>query len=379
MIHAFFINAGGFVLKTSDHPDYFVLLNAKQLLQLVKSEKVLLDSTENIEKTVKDRNKTDGVLLAITILQTTRFMVNFLTRLIEHLPVTGLEITTVAFILCALGTSVCWWYEPADVTTPIIIPSQFTIAEIQNGATVTRHDHSPLDCIVPRQEWPWSCFWQHWINILRWMRIEKVLFAEYANEAGDGTYITRIENTYWYELHGGYMSTFELMSISYPVIFLSSWNETRVRREIWDQKAARRQRVSSEKLHGASRFNQLLNKTTSFQWWYNSSAKIINNSKTNDPLIDVNPKAQLSMYICAFIYCCDRTYLYIADLTQLRSMPKGAYETSLIAGDPDYIPLHLISVFRGAVRKLPLWNGMKYSHESWFGMFERMMLWILFN
>ncbi|KAF7868762.1 uncharacterized protein EAF02_009498 [Botrytis sinoallii] len=366
MIHAFFANAGGFVLKTSDHPDYFVPLNAKQLLHLVKSEYVLLDSTENIKKTVKDRNKTDGVLRAITILQTTWFMVNFLTRLIEHLPVTGLEITTVAFILCALGTSVCWWYKPADVTTPVIISSQFTIAEIQNGAAVTRHDHSPLDCIVSRQEWPWSRSWQHWINILRWMRIEKVLFVEYANEAGDGTYITRIENTYWYELNGGYMSTFALMSISYPVIFLSSWNETfpthveqflwriscvalaativiyfvvvvlwcseseeerKIRREIWEQKAARRQRVSSEQLHGASRFNQLLHKTTSLQWLYDSKAKIINNSKTNDPLLDVNPKAQVSMYVCAFIYCCARTYLYIADLTQLRSMPKGAYET----------------------------------------------------
>ncbi|KAF7907384.1 uncharacterized protein EAF01_004971 [Botrytis porri] len=306
MIHAFFANAGG--------------ANTFSWIRL-----------RTLKKTVKDRNKTDGVLRAITILQTTWFMVNFLTRLMEQLPVTGLEITTVAFILCALGTSVCWWYKPADVTTSIIISSQFTIAEIQNGATVTRHDHSPLDCIVPRQEWPWSRFWQHWINILRWMRIEKVLFVEYANEAGDGAYITRIENTY-----------------CYPVIFLSSWNETfpthveqllwriscvalaativiyfiivvlwcsesdderKVRREIREQKAARRQRISSGILHGASQFNQVLYKTTSLQWWYDSKAKIINNSKTNDPLLDVNPKAQ------------------ITDLTQLRSMPKGAYET----------------------------------------------------
>ncbi|EMR89690.1 hypothetical protein BcDW1_1672 [Botrytis cinerea BcDW1] len=366
MTHAFFANAGGFVLQTADNPDYFVPLNAKQLLYLVKSEYILMDSTENIKKTVKDRNKTDSVLRAITILQTTWFLVNFLTRLIEHLPVTGLEITTVAFILCALGTSVCWWYKPADVTTSIIISSQFTIAEIQNGATTTRHDHSPLDCVVPRQEWAWSRFWQHWINILRWMRIEKVLFVEYADESGDGAYITRIENTYWYELHGGYMLAFALMSISYSAIFLSSWKETfptyaeqliwrissialaatvfvyfviamlwcsesdderKARREVWEKNAAERQRVSSDKLHNASRFKQLLYKVTSFQWWHNSKDKIMNNSKTNDPLLDVNPKAQVCMYACGFIYCCARTYLYIADLTQLRSLPSGAYET----------------------------------------------------
>ncbi|PQE17816.1 hypothetical protein CJF31_00005565 [Rutstroemia sp. NJR-2017a BVV2] len=365
MTHAFFSNAGGFVLKPANS-ETVVPLNARQLLYLVKKNRITLDSPEEIKKTIKDRNKSDGILRAITLIQTTWFVINFITRLIEHLPVSGLEITTVAFMFCALGTSICWWNKPADVTTSIILESPFTMEEIQDGAIPTVYDHTPLDCVVPRQEWHWSRFWQHWINILRWMRIEKVLFVEYAAEAGNGVYISRIENTYWFGVHGNYMLAFLFVAVGYAVIFLSSWNETfpthieqtlwrtasvmlaasiiiyftivllwcsesddqrRARREGWEKRHAARQEAWSNIPDDISRLRRIIYKATSFQWWHRAKAKVRNNSKTNDPFLDLSFKAQLSMYLCAFTYCVARMYLYVADLTQLRLLPQGAYNT----------------------------------------------------
>ncbi|KAM3075099.1 hypothetical protein ACMFMG_007444 [Clarireedia jacksonii] len=102
--------------------------------------------------------------------------------------------------------------------------------EIQDGATptdgrivkATVYDHTPLDCVIPRQECHWSRFLQEaWSNIPDNM----------------------------------------------------------------------------------SRLRRIVNKATNFQWWHRAKAKVRNASKTNDPLLDISLKAQLSMYLCAFTYC----------------------------------------------------------------------------
>lgn len=363
--HAFHADAGGFVLRTPDL-DHDVPLNSRQLLFLVKNGFVDLGSTVHLAKYIDDCNKKDAALRVITSFQTMWFIVNFLGRLVERLPVTGLEITTIAFVFCALGTTYCWWHKPADVTTSIILESSSSLEEIRGGAPTLRHDHSPLDCVVPRQEWHWSKFWRHWINILRWMKIEKVLFVEYADEPGDGRYIRRIENTHWYSIHGAWIFVFLAMSVGYTVIFLSSWNEvfpTRIEGLLWriscilmavsvvgyflvvllwcnDPESDHNTRCNLSKEDQSLRYtsrvgtsrdtfsSQNIDQTVvSLNWWYRWKNAIRNNSSTQDPLLDVDVRAQLTMYFFGVAYCTARSYLFVTDITQLRSLPGESYIT----------------------------------------------------
>ena len=96
-----------------------------------------------------------------------------LARRAEGLVITGIELTTAAFILCGLGTSFCWWNKGADVSLPSRIETSFTMAQIVtdggDGTTAVYH-RTPLD-FESREEWHWSLYWTHWINILRVMHV----------------------------------------------------------------------------------------------------------------------------------------------------------------------------------------------------------------
>ena len=57
------------------------------------------------------------------------------------------------------------------------------------------------------------------------------------------------------------------------------------------------------------------------------TAKIRNNSLLKDPSMDVPLKAQLPMYVVAFIYCCSRTTIWIWNIIQFRDLPASTFTT----------------------------------------------------
>ena len=54
---------------------------------------------------------------------------------------------------------------------------------------------------------------------------------------------------------------------------------------------------------------------------------IRNNSVGKDPLLYVPLKIIIPMYLVGFFYCHARTYILIADIIELRSLPASAYAT----------------------------------------------------
>lgn len=48
----------------------------------------------------------------------------------QRMALTTLELTTLAFIFMMLATSVCWRHKPLDVSYPIVLETEITIAEI---------------------------------------------------------------------------------------------------------------------------------------------------------------------------------------------------------------------------------------------------------
>ncbi|PVH72032.1 hypothetical protein DL98DRAFT_596360 [Cadophora sp. DSE1049] len=169
MKHAFYADSGGFFLHTPDFKP--IPIDAKQLLYLIKHEYLEYPTLSTAD--IDDKNKVDFLLRTISVGKILWFSIMLISRGAQSLFVSGIELTTAAFILCSFGTTFCWWYKAADVAVPEHLKTTHTITEIviKGGPAASGIYHrTPLD-FISREEWHWSLYWTHWINILRKMHI----------------------------------------------------------------------------------------------------------------------------------------------------------------------------------------------------------------
>ncbi|KAK0460170.1 uncharacterized protein EV420DRAFT_1641498 [Desarmillaria tabescens] len=117
--HGFFISMGGFIgaggtpIKIAD----LLQLDGLALFQKSFSVRPDLDmsSISNItEEELQDRSKGDALSKLVAVVQTTWFVVQYLSRFQESLPVTQLETATLAFAVLNIFNYVLWWHKPLD-------------------------------------------------------------------------------------------------------------------------------------------------------------------------------------------------------------------------------------------------------------------------
>ena len=128
--HGFYTTMGGFAISTlsplSDtstsfhprsHPRTTLTPNGLAfLLTHIPNALPRLTAPE-----ILDKSKADGLKKTLVCLQATWFCVSTVTRLIQHLPISLLELNSVAHALCALVIYACWWDKPLDVGEPTVI------------------------------------------------------------------------------------------------------------------------------------------------------------------------------------------------------------------------------------------------------------------
>lgn len=83
------------------------------------------------EEEIQDRSKGDMVTKGLVVIQTTWFALQLLARAIEHLPVTELEIATLAFAVLNYGTYALWWNKPLNVECPIILDHEYDTRQLR--------------------------------------------------------------------------------------------------------------------------------------------------------------------------------------------------------------------------------------------------------
>ncbi|PMD31914.1 hypothetical protein L207DRAFT_519222 [Hyaloscypha variabilis F] len=370
MKHAFYADSGGFFLCTPDFKP--IPLDAKQLLYLINRK--YIEPPVYTEKDIDDKNKMDVLIRFVSVLQILWFTVTIIARAAEGLVITGLEITTAAFVLCSLGATFCWWHKGADVGVPEYLTTQTTMADIlkDGGDAAGRPYHrTPLD-FISRKEWHWSLYWTHWINILRKMHI---IFAPRVLP------YDRIENTTWPDLkERGAWPMFIFMTLAYIALFLAAWNDhfpTKDEQTAWRisslsmlacvilyfsitgfayllyPKLQRYFRprssliIESENIDATSQKlsenqSELISEKPALVIELPGSslqvpkarsrlsslaASIRNNSILKDPSLDVPLKAQLPMYLVGFTYCSSRTIIWVLDIIQFRDLPASAFAT----------------------------------------------------
>ena len=121
--HAFFAIMGGFMLVEpvgeKGYRELGVVYPAK-LRSLYDAGRI--DLRLITKATIQDKSKGDWVSKGIVLLQTTWFIIQILARLAERLPVTELEIVTLAFTVLNFLTYGFWGNKPIGVQTPIALP-----------------------------------------------------------------------------------------------------------------------------------------------------------------------------------------------------------------------------------------------------------------
>ncbi|KAL9631841.1 MAG: hypothetical protein Q9164_005671 [Protoblastenia rupestris] len=348
---------GGFVLQTKDwigdeHGDRTrdwvpFPVDADQLLYLVGKRYIELPLID--KRAIKEKDKVDGLVRILTICQILWFVVNVSGRAAQDLTITCLELTTAAFIVCVVGISACWYHKPADLTDPHIIVTDVYIQEILLGAgdEIRRnYNRTPLD-FVNHKEWSFSICWQHSVSILRHMHLP----------IGDHIRpLPAFENSYSVPLPDRVQLVVLVLSLVYTSIFFYAWNfsfPTPIELTLWrvavlgmtasmlvavffaklifDWYPAFQRRHPCPLIHTrADRKNGRMHPSWPGYGRLSRAARrtraaLKNNSLSKDPALDAPVIGVLGLYFFGFLYCSARAYIFIADFTELRSLPAKAY------------------------------------------------------
>ena len=100
-------------------PDEFVFLVRKGYIDVPSITK----------KEIDDKSKGDMMSKGLAILQTGWFVMQFLARQVRHLPVTELELVTLAFAVTNTMTYLFWWNKPLNVECTVLIALKKSISD----------------------------------------------------------------------------------------------------------------------------------------------------------------------------------------------------------------------------------------------------------
>ncbi|KAG1794773.1 uncharacterized protein HD556DRAFT_1269671 [Suillus plorans] len=114
MTHGFFAWMGGFMLYFNDKPR--ATLTPNELQRFVRESSVEMPII--VEADIEDRSKGDALSKGIVILQLMWFVLQLVARYVQNLPMTLLELDTLAVAALTCIAYGFWWKKPKDVGRP---------------------------------------------------------------------------------------------------------------------------------------------------------------------------------------------------------------------------------------------------------------------
>lgn len=115
LTHGFLLEMGGLVAYTLDTPDF-------KGSQGTITDVDQLSAPFNVpQKYINDRSKRDNLTKFIAALQTSWFIVQCIARWITYLPVTQLEVVTLAFAFLNIITYALWWKKPQKMNVAFYV------------------------------------------------------------------------------------------------------------------------------------------------------------------------------------------------------------------------------------------------------------------
>ncbi|KAI4114677.1 MAG: hypothetical protein LQ345_004587 [Seirophora villosa] len=116
--HGFYAEMGGFKVVDETTGQQYTFRTA-QLHWLAQSG--LISMPAITKKDIRDKSKASRLAKFLACLQSAQFVVSSLARVVQHLPLTTLEIGTLPFIGCTWLTYFFWWDKAVDMETSTVI------------------------------------------------------------------------------------------------------------------------------------------------------------------------------------------------------------------------------------------------------------------
>ena len=159
--HGFFADMGGIKVTPPDSEPFPV--DSQQLAYLVKHK--YLPMPEISVDDIHNENKADELARAVTFIQMAWFSLACIGRVVTRIGLSPLELTTLAFILCALHTFFFWYYKPLDPNNPRVLRMDTPVSRVRcdAGAEET-YRRTPLDFVKPPPD-PRSLIRPFWFGL----------------------------------------------------------------------------------------------------------------------------------------------------------------------------------------------------------------------
>ncbi|KAJ7592047.1 hypothetical protein C8J56DRAFT_1131469 [Mycena floridula] len=120
MAHGFFFAMGGFVSHSG-----FPITTLRQISDESDAAKGYRKDIRGLrEEEIEDRSKGDALSKGLALFQVLWFIAQCIGRQIQHLPITALEIATIAFAVLNIFIWLLWWNKPLGTDIPIRIGPQ---------------------------------------------------------------------------------------------------------------------------------------------------------------------------------------------------------------------------------------------------------------
>lgn len=116
--HGFYSEMGGFKVVDETTGQKYTFRTA-QLYWLAMNGVITLPAIS--KKDITDRSKANRLAKVLACLQSAQFVVSSIARVVQHLPLTTLEIGTLPFIGCTWLTYFFWWNKVVDLETSTTI------------------------------------------------------------------------------------------------------------------------------------------------------------------------------------------------------------------------------------------------------------------
>ncbi|KAI0059772.1 hypothetical protein BV25DRAFT_1828494 [Artomyces pyxidatus] len=130
--HGFFVTMGGFHYYKNGKPQH--PLSRKDVVDLVKSG----DLVPPTEDEIRGWSQGDALSKALAVVQTLWFIVQAIARRVEGLPITQLEVMTLAYTTITVVMYAMWWDKPQNVSSPVRVAVEDP--ELPETKSVNKHE-----------------------------------------------------------------------------------------------------------------------------------------------------------------------------------------------------------------------------------------------
>ena len=124
MTHSFFAVMGGFAVDTGDGGESAYVAGSPRLHVTANGIAMLAElgtlPAVSVDL-IRDKSKANRVAKLIVLMQAGWLVVECVARAASRLPLTLLELNTVAHVACTLVAYVLWWNKPLDVDQPVVL------------------------------------------------------------------------------------------------------------------------------------------------------------------------------------------------------------------------------------------------------------------